>query len=115
VAAFNLLSSLVMAVNDKQSDIAILRTLGASPVSIGRIFVVQGALIGVIGTLGGVGLGTLIAFNIDVIVPAIERALGIEFLPSQIYFISQLPSDPRWEDIGIMARLAPATCRGAAP
>ncbi len=99
VAAFNLLSSLVMAVNDKQSDIAILRTLGASPKSVAAIFVVQGALIGVIGTIAGVGLGMLVAFNIDVIVPFIERVFGIEFLPQQIYFISQLPSDPRASDI----------------
>ncbi len=99
VAAFNLLSSLVMAVNDKQSDIAILRTLGASPGAVARIFVVQGALIGIIGTAAGVGLGMLVAYNIDVIVPFIERVLHIEFLPSQIYFISQLPSDPRSSDI----------------
>ncbi|MBU4610819.1 lipoprotein-releasing ABC transporter permease subunit [Achromobacter sp. GG226] len=99
VAAFNLLSSLVMAVNDKQSDIAILRTLGASPRSVAWIFVVQGAFIGIIGTVAGVGLGTLIAYNIDVIVPFIERVFGIEFLPQQIYFISQLPSDPRSGDI----------------
>lgn len=99
VAAFNLLSSLVMAVKDKQSDIAILRTLGATPASIARIFVVQGALIGCIGTALGVGLGMLVAYNIDVIVPFIERLLGIEFLPSQIYFISTLPSDPRAGDI----------------
>jgi len=103
VAAFNLLSSLVMAVNDKQADIAILRTLGAPPSAVARIFVVQGAFIGVIGTVGGVLLGCLVAFNIDVIVPFIEGALGIEFLPQQIYFISQLPSDPRWSDIGVIA------------
>ncbi|MBN9477986.1 MAG: lipoprotein-releasing ABC transporter permease subunit [Burkholderiales bacterium] len=99
VAAFNLLSSLVMAVNDKQADIAILRTLGATPAEIARIFVVQGALIGVIGTLLGVAGGTLIAYNIDVIVPAIEHALGIQFLPRDIYLITELPSDPRLSDI----------------
>lgn len=103
VAAFNLLSSLVMAVNDKQSDIAILRTLGASPGAVARIFVVQGAMIGVIGTLAGVGLGMLVAYNVDVIVPFIERTLQIEFLPSQIYFISSLPSDPRASDITTIA------------
>jgi len=102
VAAFNLLSSLVMAVKDKQSDIAILRTLGATPREIGRIFLVQGALIGVIGTAAGVGLGMLIAFNIDVIVPFIERLLGIQFLPQQIYFISELPSNPEVSDIVIV-------------
>jgi len=102
VAAFNLLSSLVMAVKDKQSDIAILRTLGATPREIGRIFLVQGALIGVIGTLLGVGLGMLLAFNIDVIVPFIEGLFGIEFLPQQIYFISELPSNPQASDILIV-------------
>ena len=99
VAAFNLLSSLVMAVKDKQSDIAILRTIGASPSEIGRIFLVQGALIGLVGTLLGTGLGILIAYNIDVIVPAIESALGMKFLPQQIYFISNLPSNPQVGDI----------------
>lgn len=99
VAAFNLLSSLVMAVKDKRSDIAILRTLGASPREVARIFLVQGALIGVVGTLSGVGLGMLVAYNIDVIVPFIEGLLGVKFLPQQIYFISDLPSDPRLSDI----------------
>jgi lipoprotein-releasing system permease protein len=99
VAAFNLLSSLVMAVNDKQSDIAILRTLGASPGEVARIFVVQGALIGVIGTLMGVAGGALIAFNIDIIVPAIEHVLHVQFLPKDIYLISEMPSDPEMSDI----------------
>jgi len=99
VAAFNLLSSLVMAVKDKQSDIAILRSFGATPGEIARIFLVQGALIGVIGTLLGVTGGMAIAFNIDVIVPAIERVLGTQFLPREVYFISSLPSDPRMADI----------------
>ncbi|CAM5792692.1 lipoprotein-releasing ABC transporter permease subunit [Castellaniella caeni] len=99
VAAFNLLSSLVMAVKDKQSDIAILRTLGATPAEIARIFLVQGALIGVVGTVAGVALGTLAAYNIDVIVPWIERLFGIHFLPQQIYFISELPSNPQVGDI----------------
>ena len=99
VAAFNLVSTLVMTVTEKQSDIAILRTLGASPGSVMTVFIVQGALIGVIGTLAGVGLGLLVANNLDVIVPAIERALGLQFLPKDIYFISSLPSDPRAGDI----------------
>jgi len=103
VAAFNLLSSLVMAVKDKRGDIAILRTLGAPPAAVARIFLIQGALIGVTGTLVGVGLGALVAYNIDVIVPFIERLLGIEFLPQQIYFISQLPSDPQLSDITVIA------------
>lgn len=99
VAAFNLLSSQVMAVKDKQSDIAILRSFGATPGKIARIFLIQGALIGTIGTLLGVAGGCLIAYNIDVIVPAIEGFLGIQFLPQEIYFISSLPSDPRLDDI----------------
>lgn len=102
VAAFNLLSSLVMAVKDKRSDIAILRTLGATPAEIARIFLIQGALIGVVGTLAGVALGTLIAYNVDVIVPWIERLLGIQFLPQQIYFISELPSNPQLSDIVVI-------------
>ncbi len=99
VAAFNLLSSLVMAVKDKQSDIAILRTLGAGPGEVARIFLVQGALIGVVGTLLGVLGGTIVAYNVDVIVPFIERLFGVHFLPPQIYFISAMPSDPQMGDI----------------
>ena len=99
VAAFNLVSTLVMTVTDKQADIAILRTLGASPRSIMSIFMVQGAASGVIGTLAGVLLGLGIAFNIDVIVPAIERALSVSFLPSSVYLISRMPSKPQADDI----------------
>ncbi|QDJ39218.1 lipoprotein-releasing system transmembrane subunit LolC [Bordetella hinzii] len=99
VAAFNLLSSLVMAVKDKQSDIAILRTQGAGPREVARIFLVQGALIGVIGTLLGVAGGIVIAYNVHIIVPFIERMLGVHFLPREIYFISALPSDPQAGDI----------------
>ncbi len=103
VAAFNLLSSLVMAVKDKQSDIAILRTLGVSPFSIAKIFLVQGSLIGIIGTLLGVGFGCLIAYNIEVIIPAIEKLFGIQFLDPSIYFITQLPSEPVPGDILVVA------------
>ncbi len=99
VAAFNLVSTLVMTVTDKRADIAILRTLGASPSSIMGIFVVQGATVGVIGTLGGLLLGLGIAMNIDVIVPALEQALNASFLPKDIYLISKMPSDPRRDDI----------------
>lgn len=99
VAAFNLLSSLVMAVKDKQSDIAILRTLGAGPRNVACIFLVQGALIGVVGTVLGVVGGMGIAYNIDVIVPFIERIIGANLLPREVYFISALPSDPRVDDI----------------
>ncbi|MBL8328448.1 MAG: lipoprotein-releasing ABC transporter permease subunit [Rubrivivax sp.] len=99
VAAFNLVSTLVMTVTDKRADIAILRTLGASPHSIMGIFVVQGALAGVIGTFAGLLTGVGVALNIDVIVPAIERALGIAFLPGSIYLISRMPSQPLASDI----------------
>ncbi|HET7865513.1 MAG TPA: lipoprotein-releasing ABC transporter permease subunit [Burkholderiaceae bacterium] len=99
VAAFNLVSTLVMTVTDKQSDIAILRTLGASPGSVMGIFMVQGAAAGVIGTLSGVGLGALVAYHIDVIVPFIENLLHTSFLPASIYLISKMPSDPRLSDM----------------
>jgi len=99
VAAFNLVSTLVMTVTDKRADIAILRTLGASPRSIMGIFVVQGAASGVIGTASGVGLGLLIATNIGTLVPALERLLGMAFLPASVYLISRMPSDPRMADV----------------
>ena len=99
VAAFNLVSTLVMTVTDKRADIAILRTLGASPRSIMGIFVVQGAAVGVMGTLGGLALGLLVAFNIDVIVPALERLFSATFLPQDIYLISRMPSEPLASDI----------------
>jgi lipoprotein-releasing system permease protein len=99
VAAFNLVSTLVMTVTDKRADIAILRTLGASPASIMGIFVVQGAMVGIIGTLAGLVLGLGVAYNIDVLVPALERALGASFLPQDIYLISRMPSEPQQSDI----------------
>jgi lipoprotein-releasing system permease protein len=108
VAAFNLVSTLVMTVTDKQADIAILRTLGSSPRSIMKIFMIQGALVGILGTIIGVGLGVLVALNIDVIVPFIEHLLGVQFLSKDIYTISTVPSDMRWPDvfqIGAMAVL----------
>ena len=106
VAAFNLVSTLVMTVTDKQADIAILRTLGASPRSIMKIFMIQGALVGLIGTAIGVGLGVLVALNVDVIVPFIEHLLGVQFLPRDIYLISALPSDLRWPDVGTIGAVA---------
>jgi lipoprotein-releasing system permease protein len=99
VAAFNLVSTLVMTVTDKQADIAILRTLGASPASVMKIFMIQGALVGLLGTAIGVGGGVLIALNVDVIVPFIESLFGVQFLPRDIYLISALPSDLRWPDV----------------
>ena len=99
VAAFNLVSTLLMTVTDKRADIAILRTLGASPRSIMAVFVVQGAFVGVIGTLAGLLLGLGIAFNIDTLVPALESLLGAKFLPQDVYLISRMPSDPQQGDI----------------
>jgi len=106
VAAFNLVSTLVMTVTDKRADIAILRTLGASPSSIMKIFVVQGAMVGVLGTLAGLGLGLVVAFNIDVLVPALERLLQARFLPADVYLISRMPSDPQSGDIVPIAIIA---------
>jgi len=99
VAAFNIVSTLVMLVTDKQSDIAILRTLGAAPGSIMQIFMVQGALIGVIGTVSGVLLGVLIGFNVDTVVPFVENLLGFKFLAKDVYYISDLPSDVQLRDV----------------
>ena len=99
VAAFNLVSTLVMTVTDKRADIAILRTLGASPASIMGVFMVLGAMVGVIGTLSGLALGLGVALNIDVIVPALERLLNASFLPRDIYLISRMPSEPQYADI----------------
>ena len=99
VAAFNIVSTLVMVVTDKESDIAILRTLGASPGMITRIFIVQGTLIGTVGTVFGVILGVLLALNIDVVVPFIEGLFGFQILDPSVYYISELPSDLQWSDV----------------
>ncbi|HEY9023046.1 MAG TPA: lipoprotein-releasing ABC transporter permease subunit [Burkholderiaceae bacterium] len=99
VAAFNLVSTLVMTVTDKQADIAILRTLGASPRSIMGIFMVQGAASGIAGTLGGVALGLLIAFNVPAIVAFISRVLQHGFITGDVYILDHMPSDPQAADI----------------
>ena len=106
VAAFNIVSTLVMAVTDKQPDIAILRTLGAAPAGIMAVFIVQGALIGVIGTLIGVGGGVLLALNIDVVVPFIESLFGVHFLAKDIYYISEVPSDLQGRDVITIAAVS---------
>ena len=103
VAAFNLVSTLVMVVTDKHPDIAILRTLGASPASIMKIFVVQGAVIGIVGTLLGVIAGVLLALNIDTVVPFVERSFGFQILSREVYYISELPSDLHWRDVWSVA------------
>ena len=99
VAAFNIVSTLVMAVTDKQADIAILRTLGASPGSIMSVFMVQGALIGFIGLGLGVIGGVTLALNVDVVVPFIERLLGTQLMSKEVYYISTLPSELQWKDV----------------
>lgn len=99
VAAFNIVSTLVMAVTDKRADIAIMRTFGASPRSIMLIFMVQGALIGVIGTVVGALVGVLVAFNIGTIVPFLENLFHVQFLAKDVYYISELPSHLLWSDV----------------
>jgi len=106
VAAFNLVSTLVMVVTDKHPDIAILRTLGASPAAIMKIFMVQGTFIGVIGTGLGVLLGVLLSLNIDVVVPAVERAFDFQILSREVYYISELPSQLVWRDVWMVATVA---------
>jgi len=99
VAAFNLVSTLVMAVTEKQADIAILRTLGATPGSVMKIFFIQGAIVGLVGTLVGVALGVVTALNVETIVPAVERLFNVQFLAKDVYYISDLPSDLHWDDV----------------
>jgi lipoprotein-releasing system permease protein len=106
VAAFNIVSTLVMVVKDKQSDIAILRTIGARPSSILRIFVTQGSIVGVAGTLAGVVLGVLLALNLESIVGFFESVFGIKFLAADVYFISDLPSEIRYGDVSKIALMA---------
>ncbi|MEA2093596.1 MAG: FtsX-like permease family protein, partial [Pseudomonadota bacterium] len=106
VAAFNIVSTLVMVVTDKRADIAILRTLGASPGSIMMIFVIQGAIIGIFGTLLGVAGGVALALNVETIVPAIESLFNVQFLAADVYYISKVPSELHWNDVGIMTAVA---------
>jgi lipoprotein-releasing system permease protein len=106
VAAFNIVSAQVMTVTDKRADIAILRTLGASPSSITAIFLIQGALIGLIGTLVGVGAGVLLALNVGTVLPAVERLFNVQFLDRSVYYISELPSDLQRGDVVTIAAIA---------
>jgi lipoprotein-releasing system permease protein len=106
VAAFNIVSTLVMVVKDKQADIAILRTVGAKPSSILRIFVTQGTIVGVAGTLAGVLLGVLAALNLESIVGFFESVCGIKFLAADVYFISDLPSELQSGDVIRIASIA---------
>ena len=102
VAAFNIVSTLIMMVTDKQADIAILRTLGMTPGDIMAIFMVQGVLIGILGTLLGIIGGVTLALNVENIIASLESFLGYQFLPSDVYYISSLPSDLRWDDVTII-------------
>ena len=106
VAAFNIVSAQVMVVTDKQADIAILRTQGASPGSILAIFVIQGSLVGAIGTLLGVVGGLALAFNVDTVVPFVEHVLGVQFLDKSVYYISELPSEVQRGDVVMVAAIA---------
>jgi lipoprotein-releasing system permease protein len=106
VAAFNIVSTLIMVVTDKRADIAILRTLGATPLSIMTIFIIQGIVIGVMGTLLGVAGGVGLALNVETIVPAIERFFNVQFLAADVYYISDLPSDLHWNDVWVMASVS---------
>ncbi len=106
VAAFNIVSTLVMAVTDKQSDIAILRTLGTRPGSIMTIFIVQGAFIGVMGTLIGVASGVLLALNLETVVPIIERMAGMDLFPADVYYINELPSKLVWDDVAVIGGIS---------
>lgn len=106
VAAFNIVSTLIMVVTDKRSDIAILRTLGASPRSIMTIFIIQGVVIGVFGTMLGVAGGVGLALNIETIVPAIERFFNVQFMSADVYYISEVPSELHWQDVWIMSLVA---------
>jgi lipoprotein-releasing system permease protein len=110
VAAFNIISTLVMAVSDKQSDIAVLRTLGASPKSILKIFIIQGTIIGAIGILLGVIGGVWLASNIETLVPALENMLGYKFLSPDVYYISDLPSDMHWSDVILVSVVSFVLC-----
>lgn len=106
VAAFNIVSTLIMVVTDKRADIAILRTLGATPRSIMLIFIIQGIVIGVLGTALGVIGGVALALNIETIVPAIENFFNVQFLSADVYYISDVPSELHWDDVWLMASVA---------
>jgi len=106
VAAFNIVSTLIMMVTDKQSDVAILRTLGMTPRDIMVVFMVQGTLIGVFGTLIGVMGGVALALNVETIIANLEQLIGYQFLPADVYYISSLPSDLHWNDVTVIATIA---------
>lgn len=106
VAAFNIVSTMVMVVTDKQKDIAVLRTIGASPLSIQAIFMIQGLVIGILGALLGLVGGVLLSLNLDVIIPFIENLFGFQFFPADVYYISEVPSKLEWSDVWAVSGLA---------
>jgi lipoprotein-releasing system permease protein len=110
VAAFNIVSTLVMLVTDKQPDIAILRTIGARPSSVLSIFASQGTLIGLLGTLSGVALGVLLSYNLESLVHGLERLLGTRFMDASIYLMSDLPAAVEWPDVALIAGTAFLLC-----
>jgi lipoprotein-releasing system permease protein len=110
VAAFNIVSTLVMVVTDKESDIAILRTLGLKPRSVMAVFIVQGTIVGLVGTVLGVAGGIWLASNVETIVPAIEGFFQTKFMPPDVYYISDVPSDLRWRDVVRISTVAFFLC-----
>jgi lipoprotein-releasing system permease protein len=110
VAAFNIVSTLVMIVKEKQGDIALLRTLGATPADILRTFAVQGVLIGLAGTIAGAALGILLAENVESIVRGIESLFGVQFMDAKVYFMTDLPAYVEWADVVRVCGVAFVLC-----
>jgi lipoprotein-releasing system permease protein len=110
VAAFNIVSTLVMIVKEKQGDIALLRTLGATPVDILQTFAIQGVLIGLAGTLAGAALGIVLAFNVEAIVRGIESLFGVQFMDAKVYFMTDLPAYVEWVDVARVCGVAFVLC-----
>jgi lipoprotein-releasing system permease protein len=106
VAAFNIVASLVMLVTDKEKDIAILRTYGLDPRRVARIFIIQGTAIGAIGTLGGLALGLVLAFNVETIVPWLETTFNFQIMPGDVYYVTEIPSEVQWLDVTVIPLLA---------
>jgi lipoprotein-releasing system permease protein len=110
VAAFNIVATLVMIVKEKQTDIAILRTLGAGPRNILGTFAIQGTLIGLAGTAAGAALGVLLSMNLEALVHGLERLLGMRFLDARVYFMSDLPAYVEWLDVARICGVAFLLC-----
>ncbi|MDX1562048.1 MAG: FtsX-like permease family protein, partial [Gammaproteobacteria bacterium] len=106
VAAFNVVTSLMMVVNDKEKDIAILRTLGLEPERVSRIFLVQGALIGIIGTVAGLVLGVVVAANLETILPFLEQTFGFQIMPGDVFYVTRVPSELHWQDVVLIPSFA---------